>query len=155
MTPAGRFEPLYTPEPMSGCWLWLGAANERDYGLFWLDGKSVRAHRASWKIHKGEPGSLHVLHRCDNTFCVNPEHLFLGTHQNNMDDMKSKGRLVNPRGPQNGNTKLTAEIVATIKSSDDSNINLGRKYGVSAAAIYLVRKGENWSHVAGTPPKIA
>lgn len=93
-----RFEAFYIPEPNSGCYLWLGGYSSRGYGQFWIDGKTVGAHAASYYIHKGDLNGLFVLHKCDNPSCVNPEHLFLGTHQDNMDDMKSKGRATGPKG---------------------------------------------------------
>lgn len=90
-TAKARFEAKYLAEPNSGCWLWT-AALER-YGYFKLDGKQISAHRASFIIYVGPiPENLFVLHQCDNPPCVNPNHLFLGTHQDNVDDMMRKGR---------------------------------------------------------------
>lgn len=81
-----------------GCWLWLGAKGRRGYGYLHRGGKTdrhpIRAHRASWEIHFGAiPAGLWVLHKCDNPPCVNPNHLFLGTRKDNMDDCASKGRV--------------------------------------------------------------
>lgn len=75
---------------MSGCWKWLGMINQNRYGV---SGRGKLAHRASWEMFKYPiPKGLFVLHKCDNPACVNPDHLFLGTHQDNMRDMVSKGR---------------------------------------------------------------
>lgn len=83
----------------TGCWHFKGASDSRGYGKVGLSGKVVGAHRASWILHNGEiVGDLLVCHKCDNPRCVNPEHLFLGTHQDNMQDMINKGRA----GFQNG-----------------------------------------------------
>ena len=80
-----------------GCWLWVGANNER-YGLFSCFGRVMKAHRASWHLFVGPiPPGLHVLHKCDNPLCVRPDHLFLGTHVDNMADMARKGRA-RPQG---------------------------------------------------------
>lgn len=90
-----RFEAKYIPEPNSGCWIWTGAPQRTRgrYGSFNYFGKPTPAHRVSWLLYRGEiPLGLYVLHRCDNGFCVNPDHLFLGTQQDNMDDMTKKGR---------------------------------------------------------------
>lgn len=77
-----------------GCWLWTGGKNSNGYGYFavthnWI----VRAHRIAFELTVGPvPANLHVLHRCDVCACVNPAHLFLGTHQDNMTDKIRKGR---------------------------------------------------------------
>jgi hypothetical protein len=81
----------------SSCWLWIGGKDKDGYGKFkWVNGKDERAHRFSWLFFRGPiPESLFVLHKCDNTSCVNPDHLFLGTHAMNMGDKKEKGRQRN------------------------------------------------------------
>lgn len=90
------FNERYMPEPNSGCWIWIGNANRDGYGLLTGSRKGkpyFLAHRVSWEMHKGAiPDGLHVLHRCDMPACVNPDHLFLGTHSENMHDMGRKGR---------------------------------------------------------------
>lgn len=89
-----RFDAKYVPIPEVGCWIWTGAVNcERGYGYFLFDGKPRLAHRASWAMHKGQiPDGMNVLHRCDIPSCVNPNHLFLGTLSDNMQDCAAKGR---------------------------------------------------------------
>lgn len=88
-----RFEEKFTKKSVEECWEWLGnlQAGYR-YGRFYMNGSNGYAHRASYKIYIGEPGELYVLHKCDNTSCVNPNHLFLGSHQDNMKDRDQKGR---------------------------------------------------------------
>lgn len=81
-----------------GCWEWQGRRFPFGYGAFYLEGQWNGAHRASWRVHFGEiPDGLWVLHRCDNPPCVRPDHLFLGTHLDNVRDMCRKGRK-RPRG---------------------------------------------------------
>jgi hypothetical protein len=90
-----RFETKFSPEPNSGCWLWVGCVFSKTggYGAFKADGKMWRAHRFAWVLYRGLiPDGLMVLHHCDNRGCVNPEHLWLGTTDDNMADMVSKGR---------------------------------------------------------------
>ena len=87
------FETKCIPEPMSGCWIWIGASGGR-YGRMRFDGRDQQAHRIAWQVYRGTiPHGLFVLHRCDNTFCVNPSHLFLGTQADNIQDALAKGRL--------------------------------------------------------------
>lgn len=76
-----------------GCWVWIGNRRPDGYGLFYLFGKQLRAHRVSWEMHNGPiPEGVFVCHRCDNPSCVRPSHLFLGTIQDNNADRVQKGR---------------------------------------------------------------
>ena len=88
---------------VNGCWEWQGKINESGYGSFQErekgKKKDLRAHRESYRIFIGDiPQGLYVLHKCDNPACCNPDHLFLGTHSDNMQDMLKKGRENYPRG---------------------------------------------------------
>lgn len=77
------------------CWEWQASLDYFGYGNFYADGKNCRAHRYSWTIHKGNiPKGLLVCHKCDNPKCINPDHLFLGTHLDNAFDMVEKGRAL-------------------------------------------------------------
>lgn len=100
-----RFEDKYMPEPNSGCWLWIGAIVPSKAGLFRgnfsFGGRPILAHRASYAMHFGSfDPSLHVCHSCDTPSCVNPDHLWLGTHGDNMADMVKKGRTRQARYPE-------------------------------------------------------
>lgn len=89
-----RFDEKWELEPNSGCWLWSGALKDNAYG--WMRNESgvhTRAHRLAWGIYRGLiPDGMGVLHTCDVVACVNPEHLFLGSQQDNVADMMAKGR---------------------------------------------------------------
>ena len=86
--------------PEHSCWEWVGARNQDGYGVISVGGRrspQERAHRLSWRLHYGEiPAGMLVLHRCDNSSCVNPDHLFLGTQADNMRDKIQKGRARYP-----------------------------------------------------------
>jgi len=92
-----RFEEKFIPEPNSGCWIWVAASFKNGYGAFRIGGKRPYehcAHRASWRIFHGEiPHGMDVCHRCDSPWCVNPDHLFLGSRSENFADAKNKGRI--------------------------------------------------------------
>lgn len=78
------------------CWEWQRSLNNGGYGRSHFNGKQIKAHRLSFLLtHHEIPEGMLVLHKCDNPKCVNPDHLFLGTHYDNMQDMKAKGRARN------------------------------------------------------------
>ena len=97
-----RFERNFIPVTESGCWLWTGYSRRDGYGYIAHNKRAIGAHRASWIIYRGDiPEGLHVCHTCDVRDCVNPDHLFLGTASDNMQDCVRKGRsaiLLNCRG---------------------------------------------------------
>ncbi len=95
-TPQQRFYSQIEKNNENGCWEWTGFILNHPYygyGSIRVEKKIVRAHRFSYELHKGKiPNGLHVCHSCDNRRCVNPDHLWIGTHQDNMRDMMAKGR---------------------------------------------------------------
>jgi hypothetical protein len=99
------------------------------------------------------PPRMFVCHRCDNPACINLEHLFLGTNQENMKDMKEKGRQA--KGSKQGNSKLNEKQVLEIKrdlaETNLTNREIGKKYGVSKDAISNIKTGKRWSHVKYQP----
>jgi len=144
MTVAKRFEAQYMPEPMSGCWLWIGAVVDSDYGDLKLgrreDGR-ISAHRFSYELHHGSiPKGLCVLHRCDTKICVNPDHLFLGTRNDNNQDMIRKGRA-------RTRAKLTKTQVAEIRAllvAGESLRKIGRRFGLSTWPVIQIRDGKTY-----------
>jgi len=129
----------------SGCWIWMGAL-ARGYGQIEEKGKNLRAHRANYvKYVKPIPKKLIVRHICDNRCCINPDHLTLGTQQDNMKDMVGRGRSL--RGIKAKNSILTEKEVIDIYNSNDSNSMLGVKYGTDRSNIYRIKNGDNWGHI--------
>jgi hypothetical protein len=142
-----------------GCWLWVGAKHDGKwgYGIIGHAGRgsrSLRSHRLSWEIHHGAiPSGLFVCHSCDNPACVNPDHLFLGTHEDNMHDMRLKGRSAPPPKKRFTNAQIVAmreryaageeqtSIAASFATSQRaiSRIVLGRLYKDSGGPVAAVK----------------
>jgi len=91
-----------------------------------------------------------VLHRCDNRRCVNPDHLFLGTRKENLEDMTQKGRRV--KGESHGMKRLTEAQVREILASPETSHSLADRFSVSDSAIYLIRRRQRWAHLEGVSP---
>ena len=144
-----RFMTLFSPEPNTGCWLWTGALSPTDYGLFRAGGAHYRAHRASWEIHHGPiPASMSVCHRCDVRACVNPAHLWLGSHLENMHDRSSKGRTL--RGAQQRAAKLDdIKVIEArrIHAQGISQRSLARLLGVDQKTLGNAIRGKSWTHL--------
>lgn len=91
---------------LTGCWEWVGSRRHRGYGQVNFKGKIRKAHRVAWELSFGiVPDGLSVLHKCDNPPCINPDHLFVGDQQDNINDMFTKGRQ---KAPGNGKMKQQA-----------------------------------------------
>ncbi len=149
-----RFLEKCFPEPNSGCWIWTGALDVNGYARFSMYGRNWKASRAAYVLLKiDDPKDLFVLHRCDNATCVNPDHLFLGTQKENMDDRDRKGRQADKSGKKNGcygernpQGKLDREQVLQIRSCDGklSYREIGARFGISAMTAYKIAKRRTW-----------
>ncbi len=132
----------------NGCWLWLASTFHNGYGQFQFEGRPQHASRVSYVLYKDEiPNGLFVCHTCDNPLCVNPEHLFLGTHKDNMQDKIKKGRHVSSIGENNGKSKLTENDVRDIRQSKESAKILAEKYSINSDYVYLIKNRKRWKHV--------
>ena len=136
----------------NGCWEWNGHPCTNGYGQFSISGVLHMAHRISWIFHNGDimDDNVKVLHSCDNKLCVNPEHLFLGSQQDNADDMRAKNRAPNQAGANNGNAKLNEIKVAAIRialNNGRSRSELAKEYSVSWNTIDQIKSNKIWRHV--------
>lgn len=126
-----RFHNLYIIRP-SGCWEWTLAPLRSGYGRLTIGAGTVLAHRLSYQLNVGPiPDGMDILHSCDNRMCVNPEHLFPGTHRDNMDDMVRKGRQF---------SKLSISEQAEIVAAPSVTLALAQKHNISRNRLYSLRK---------------
>ena len=148
------------PRLATVCWQWLGAKTKGGYGGFQMDGRLTRATHFAYKLfyHKNI-GSNFVLHKCDVPSCVNPNHLFLGTHTDNMRDAMKKGRLNTDRpflhlkGESHKSAKLNYKFVEEIKNryraGDRKNSlrAIAQDYGVDQHTIRRIVNGTGWKPI--------
>lgn len=132
------------------CWHWRGHRDENGYGKFLVGGKCVTASRVAFFLRNGEWPN-HACHKCDNPPCCNPDHIFSGTHQDNMRDMMEKRRHKAYCGERHGSARLTDKTVLEIrkkyKAGNVSMINLAKQYGVSFSSIQRVLTRKTWRHL--------
>jgi hypothetical protein len=137
--------PAHRPE-LGPCWLWTGYKDKDGYGFFRCgSGIRRRAHRFAFETFVGPLEEKWALHHCDNTSCVNPKHLFAGTHEDNMLDAKRKSRM--ERGEFRYCSKLTEADVVFIRQSKGSELDCAGLLGVSRGTIGKIRRREKWKHV--------
>lgn len=172
-----QFEDQFVPCPPASCWVWVGSILPNGYGRFSFrkDGcvQSHRAHRVSYAIQNGSvPANLLVCHSCDVRLCVNPNHLFVGTHSDNALDMLRKGRHpeifknltvkntscehlrgIDRKGTKNGRAKLNEKTVLEIAQSSATTRELSLKLGINYNTIGNIRDGRHWTHLTGILPK--
>ena len=136
------------------CWEWRAFKDKDGYGQYssWKDGDEQRVHRIMWILKFGSiPKGALVCHKCDNPSCCNPNHLFLGTHRDNMKDMVKKGRVGCVKGENHGCSKLTIQQVLEIRSKYVTGKYLQRQlaveYGVDRTTISSVVNRKIWRHI--------
>lgn len=143
----------------SGCWEWTGRRGRGGYGRYEIKDRLYVAHRVAWAVRNGPiPPGLFVCHRCDNPPCVNPDHLFLGTPADNIQDAYRKGRIKplhcpperKARGSRIAGSKLSERDVLAIRARRRAGASLrelGREFGVCDATISVVSRGLVWRHI--------
>lgn len=135
--------------PFSGCWIWTGCIQKKGYGHIFHQGTVKKAHRLSYEAWCGTiPPEMQVLHRCDIPSCVNPEHLFLGTTQDNLNDRQSKKR--HAHGITHARAKLIERDIPIIRQLRESGLTyeeIGRRFGVTCGPIWRIINGHGWGHI--------
>lgn len=133
---ACRFWEKVQKQPGEGCWEWTGGLRDDGYGAMKVPGSQevARAHVYSWELHNGPTNGLWVLHNCDNRRCIRPDHLFLGTHQDNMTDMLCKGRGARKEDKKHLSREEALQMLAD-SVSGQSYPQLATKYGVTTKTV--------------------
>lgn len=145
-----RFHQKYIKDE-GGCWLWTASCAGKGYGQIKVSGERINmyAHRLSYWIHKGEdPGRKQVCHTCDNPKCVNPDHLFIGTSQENHDDMVKKDR--HTRGERSATAKLSEKEVLQLKdclSLDMTQKQIAAAFQISQVQVSRIKTGQQWTYL--------
>ena len=138
------------------CWVWSSNRDRYGYGRFHgaVNGVLTKfAHRYSYMLHKGTiPEGMLVCHKCDTPACVNPEHLFLGTDSDNMNDKISKGRHRAAFGEDAGRAILTEAQVRAILIDPRPHTAIAADYGVKGATIGSIKQRVSWSHITDIEP---
>jgi len=128
------------------CWEWKAHKTPSGYGTFWMNNTNYRAHRVAWMISNGDiPNGLVICHKCDNPSCCNPNHLFMGTVQDNANDELSKGRY--PRGENHYACKMSDATVKLIKkhfqTGDLNGVEIAKKYNINHSTAYRIKNGNH------------
>lgn len=149
MTPEERFWSLVVKGP--DCWGWNGHTS-KGYGILTVGRyRQGKAHRFSYELHNGPiPDGMFVCHRCDDPLCTKPDHLFLGTTQDNTADMVSKGRQARNTGRigiNHGMAKLSEEAAREILHSTGVARIMAKRFNVSESTVYMIRGRHIWKHI--------
>lgn len=135
----------------SGCWEWTKALSTKGYGVFTIEDRWTLAHRAAFISRNGPiADEMLVLHRCDNPKCINPDHLFLGSHSDNMKDCISKGRRPPKTGSRNKMSRFKeADIIEmrAMRSQGAMIKDIAKKFSTSKNHVSAILNRRSWSHV--------
>ena len=149
--------------PISGCWNWNASLNSYRYGSAYFKGTREMAHRASYREFVGEiPIGMNVCHKCDNTKCINPDHLFIGSQKDNVMDAVKKGHY---KGRPQSFNKGENHIMAKLNNADIFQIKNGIRtgmrtkdlsalFGVKPCTISDIKYGRRWKHIGALNGKV-
>ena len=159
-TPEARLLARRKIDPISNCWIWMGARSKTGYGWIGIGSRTnhsttcVHAHRLAAHLWLGldlTRTDIHALHHCDNRACFNPDHLFLGSNADNVADRHTKGRTNPGRGEKVWTAKLTAEQVVQMRTmkaqTGQTDKEIGRAFGVTQAMASRIISRRAWTHI--------
>lgn len=146
-----RLEENYLVNEKNGCWEWMGMINKAGYGRITIKQKKYLVHRAAYQEFIGlTPNNLLVCHKCDNPKCINPDHLFLGTHKDNGEDKTKKGRAPSFKGSKNPSAKLKEKDVKNIRKMHSKGIPskiLAIKFNINVVQINNIIRYASWKDI--------
>ena len=145
-----------TKKRNNGCWEWQGyLASGTGYGVMSVGNRPKGVHRVAYELNHGPiPKGMCVCHTCDNRKCIRPDHLFLGTKADNLEDMRAKGRqakgkkVSNP-GSTNGNSRITEDDVRKIRQQYEdgvAQVELARRFGIDQTNVSCIVRRVTWKH---------
>lgn len=152
-----KYDDRLMPEPMSGCLLWMGSCTTAGYGNFTRYNRTHYAHRSAFECRNGvgSAAGMVVRHRCDNSYCCNPDHLEIGTQKDNCDDAWRRGRMNPARGEDSSRATITEETVLRARDLARSGMPvcdvaavLSLEWKVADCAV----RGVTWRHLPRAVP---
>jgi hypothetical protein len=148
LTPEQLFWSKVDKNGPDGCWNWTDYKDKWGYGDLKFKGRHLQSHRISWMLLMGDPGKLDVLHKCHNTSCCNPDHLYLGTDLENARDRLEAGRYARgERCPRRKISEAQAREILSLKGTGPA-WPIAKRFGLHPGAVHAIWRGDAWSHLS-------
>lgn len=142
-----KYETKVVRRGPDACWGWNGAKQRTGHGLIALGRTSTTAHRVSWMLHHGDPSDLYVLHACDNPPCTNPNHLYLGTHRDNMRDAVMRSEAYRNRDTGRGRRRdYDVALIRERVAAGESQQAVADDLGIGQSTVSRIVRGEGRFH---------